>query len=338
MIFPFGLRYAYLKPVYATGALLLICVGLFLVDWFRFAAIAPERWGLMHASGQPERIVSHALLHLDPLHLVLNMLTFIVFGQIVNAAVGSWLFLLVCAVAGFASASLELALDPRLAWVPAVGLSGVIAGLVTVGGLWLPKVRIRFAVWIIFMFGFVEFYAWAVGASWIVSDLFMVLTGAGNRGRTAYWAHIGGFAGGLLCFAVMKAFKVAELAGFLVEPLTEKTRRRFIRKLRLLKTSAPDVPEDVYRIRFCLRCGDEQFLTDYAEGKPLKCLKCGQASATVRARDDAELKKRRRHCALVLAAPAVVLFLLSWLLMQPSDRALEDSGSALRSSSVQSSR
>jgi len=109
VIFPFGLRYAYLKPVYATGALLAICVILYVLDWFHLVDVDLRRWGLMRAEGQPERIVSHMLLHGDLLHLSLNMLTFIVFGQIVNAAVGSWLFLEVCAITGFGSAALLLA-------------------------------------------------------------------------------------------------------------------------------------------------------------------------------------------------------------------------------------
>jgi len=336
VIFPFGLRYAYLKPVYATGALLIICSGVYFLEWV--GVVDPDRWGLMRSPSQPERLVTHHLLHGPPWHLVMNMLALIVFGQLVNAAVGSWLFLLVAAVVAAGSSALQLALDDRLVHEPSIGISGILAGLVAIGCLWLPRVKIRFIFWFLFMFGFVEFTAWSVGATWLVSDLFTTLFTDWKADRTAYWGHLGGFAGGLLCYAVMKVYRVAELTGFLVEPLNEKSRRRWIRKLRLLKTSAPDVPEEVYRVRFCLRCGDEQFLTDYVEGKPMKCLKCGQASAMVRARDDAELKRRRRQCALVLAAPMVALFALSWFLMDPPERAINESGSARPSVSVQSLR
>lgn len=316
MIFlPFGLRYAYLKPVYATGALLLICIGVYVLAIL--GQVNPERWGLMRDGGQPERLVTHVLIHGGWLHLAVNMAGFIVFAQIVNAAVGSWMFLLVCGATTFSSSALELALDERLHVIPAVGLSGVIAGLTLIGCLWLPKVKVRFVVWIVFMFGFAEFTAWTVGATWLVSDLFSALFTDWRADHTSYWGHLGGFAGGLLCYGIMRMFQVAELSGFLVEPLDEKSRRRFIRRLRILKTSAPEADETTYRVMTCLRCGHEALLTEAIdEKKPLKCLGCGRTSRTIRSRNDGALKSRRRKCMAALGGVTVALFALSWFLMK----------------------
>lgn len=313
MIFPFGLRYAYFKPVHATLVLLLLCSAVYALELFGVAD--PDRWGLMREGGQPERLVTHAFLHGPPWHLVLNMLALIVFGQLVNAAVGSGLFLLVCAVVTFSSSALELALDERLIVIPSVGFSGILSGLALIGCLWLPRVKIRFIVWYLFMFGFAEFTAWSVGATWLASDLFMTLFTDWRAERTAYLGHLGGFGGGLICFLVMRHFRVAELTGFLVETLTDKTRKRFIRRLRFLKSSAPEADETSYRISTCLRCGHEALLMEPMGDKPLKCLGCGRASREVRSREDAGFKVRRRRCAAALGVLGVLGFGVAWYFM-----------------------
>ena len=314
LFFPFRLKYAYFKPVTATVALGLLTGIVFLLQVGRAADF--DRWGLMAGQGQPERLLTHVFFHGRLTHFLVNITFFFVFAQVVNAAVGTRTFLLVFVVCALSSAAAELALDDRLREVPSIGLSGVIAGLVLISSLWIPRVKVTFFVWIILMFGFVDFRIWAVAGTWLIADSFTVALADWRNLTTAYWGHLGGFVGGLACFLILRGFKAAELRGFLVRPESSRARLRLGRLLREQRDGASaEGDAGAPLAATCLRCGFRMLLREPPGEKGLKCTTCGQAS-----RDcipgHSPRGGNRRLCDLALAGAAMALGVAGALLMR----------------------
>ena len=315
MFFPFRLRYTYLKPVYATITILFLMILVFILQLA--GTIDHERWGLMNGVSQPERILMHSFLHGGVLHLLVNAAAFVVFAQIINAALGWALFLLVCTACATTSAALELLLDHRLYLIPSIGMSGVIGGLVVLSCFWLPRVKVTFVFWFVLMFGFIDFAIWGVAGTWVLTDAFRVLFTNWEGQGVAYWGHLGGFAGGFLCFLVCRAFGVAELTGFFVAPARKASRRRLFRRLQAARkdTARPEAPA---MTATCLRCGFPSLLKEPPGKKGLRCRHCGQSSRQIRETStDPALRKSRLAFGFVLGGITAALFVVCWLVMRP---------------------
>ena len=155
-------------------------------------------------------LITSMFLH-DPssiLHLGSNMLFLWIFGDNVEDAFGHGLFLVFYFVCGIV-ASLAQVLAAPTATVPGIGASGAIAGvlgsyIVLFGG---NRVRVLLGRTITTVPSYVM-----IGL-WIVIQLF---SGFGSVGETgggvAYWAHIGGFAAGLLLTFLLRGFVRPALA------------------------------------------------------------------------------------------------------------------------------
>ena len=111
-------------------------------------------------------------------------------------------FLLFYLLAGLAATALQTVVDPNSA-VPNIGASGAIAGVLGGYLVLFPRARVVTVIFIIFFFTIVELPAMIFLVIWFGQQiLFGYLgltsgTGSGGGG-VAYFAHIGGFAFGLL--------------------------------------------------------------------------------------------------------------------------------------------
>jgi len=136
-------------------------------------------------------------LHGGFLHLLGNMLFLWIYGDNVEARLGRLGYL-----AGYlgtgAIGTLVFAALNRTSMIPLVGASGAISGILGFYLVWFPDNRVKVLIW---------FYYWMdvfhVRAVWwllfyvlILQNILPVLAGA--EGGVAYWAHIGGFAAGVL--------------------------------------------------------------------------------------------------------------------------------------------
>ncbi|MCF3973815.1 rhomboid family intramembrane serine protease [Paracoccus salsus] len=139
---------------------------------------------------------SHMFLHAGLMHLGGNMLFLWIFGDNLEEQMGSLGFLLFYLAAGLLAAAAQIATDPGSS-VPMVGASGAIAGVM--GGYLLMFPRARVDVLAIFIVFFKVFTvpAWLMLGVWLGFQLFGGFTVAGDQGGVAYWAHAGGFAGGV---------------------------------------------------------------------------------------------------------------------------------------------
>jgi membrane associated rhomboid family serine protease len=143
-------------------------------------------------------LVTYMFLHGDWWHLIGNMLFLWVFGDNVEDAMGSirflFFYLLTGVAAGLAHAYANIGSD-----VPLVGASGATAGVVGAYIMLYPRVK----MWsLAFMRIPLKLPAWIVIAAWLATQVFFIV--AGIQDGTAWWAHIGGFAAGVLLVVIFK--------------------------------------------------------------------------------------------------------------------------------------
>lgn len=164
------------------------------------ASLVFERWGLVPRDwlralgGEPGLAwlapLSAMFLHGGLLHLAGNALYLWIFGRAVEDLLGTPRFLLFYAVCGGVAALAHVAAEPR-SFVPAVGASGAISGLLGAYAVSYPLGRLRL------LWPPVRVPAVAFGLAWIALQVASGLSSAGRAGRgVAWWAHVGGFAAG----------------------------------------------------------------------------------------------------------------------------------------------
>ena len=147
-------------------------------------------------------IVTAMFMHGGLLHLGGNMLFLWIFGNNVEDSMGPVKFLIFYLLGGLAATAGQTLVDPNSA-VPNIGASGAIAGVLGGYLLLFPRARVVTVIFIIFFFTIVELPAMLFLAIWIGEQILFgylgLTSGTGNgSGGVAYFAHIGGFAFGLL--------------------------------------------------------------------------------------------------------------------------------------------
>jgi len=159
-----------------------------------------------------EGIFSSMFLHGGWLHIAGNMLFLWIFGNNVEDALGRLRFLLWYVAAGLAATAAQTFVTlqfgtTRDASIPNIGASGAIAGVLGAYFLLLPRARVLTVIF----FGIIllrEIPAvWFLGI-WIALQIWqggLGLTHPEAGGGVAFFAHIGGFA-----FGVLTVFLVAK--------------------------------------------------------------------------------------------------------------------------------
>jgi membrane associated rhomboid family serine protease len=148
-------------------------------------------------------ILTSMFLHGGILHLAGNMLYLWIFGNNVEDALGHFRYLLFYLVSGIAAALTMGAIDPH-STVPMIGASGAISGVLAGYVLFFPRARVT----VIVPLGII-FYPFTITAVWVVGFWFVLqLISAGlsntHEPGTAWWAHVGGFAAGLVLTPLIK--------------------------------------------------------------------------------------------------------------------------------------
>jgi membrane associated rhomboid family serine protease len=139
-------------------------------------------------------------LHGSWAHLIGNMTFLWIFGRNIEDYLGHGKFLLMYVITGFIAAFTETVINTGLC-VPMIGASGAISGVLGMFLLLYPGTRVR--VMIIFFRFFPRFYdipSLVVLGFWFVLQLFNGITTLGvdtAGGGIAFFAHIGGFIGGI---------------------------------------------------------------------------------------------------------------------------------------------
>jgi membrane associated rhomboid family serine protease len=164
-------------------------------------------YGLVPAAFSFVTVITSMFLHGGFLHFGGNMLFLWIFGDNVEDRMGHGRFLLFYLLCGMAAALVQTITDPTSV-IPMVGASGAIAGVMGAYFVLYPRSRIVTLVFIFFFVQIVEVPAVVFLGVWFVMQF---LSGVGSIARTtgdvggiAFWAHIAGFAAGVVGVALFR--------------------------------------------------------------------------------------------------------------------------------------
>ncbi len=139
-------------------------------------------------------------MHGGLLHLGGNMLFLWIFGNNVEDSMGPIKFLVFYVLGGLAADAGQILVSVN-STVPSIGASGAVAAVLGGYLLLFPGARVVTVVFIIFFFTILELPAMLFLGIWILQQAlfgYFDLTGGGQEGGVAYFAHIGGFVFGLV--------------------------------------------------------------------------------------------------------------------------------------------
>lgn len=202
----------HIRAAYVNYALIAACVALFFVfpPIERYALIPAQLAGGGALGPEADavpfwaRLVTYTFLHAGLLHLAGNMITLWVFGDNIEDALGHWRYALFFVIAGAAGGLAEAAFSANPE-IPVVGASGAVSGVMGAYLMLHPRAKIFVLV------GFRVPVALPAGifvGFLIALNLAMALSGD-TAAMVAWWAHIGGFAIGMILVGPLRYNDVA---------------------------------------------------------------------------------------------------------------------------------
>jgi membrane associated rhomboid family serine protease len=148
-------------------------------------------------------VLTSMFLHASWLHLILNMWYLWIFGDNIEDYLGHFTYLLFYLVSGMAATLAHILLNVG-SDVSTVGASGAIAGVM--GAYFVLYPRGRVLAWFPPIF-FFHLPAWLVLGSWFLMQFWSgtatSIAETSRGGGIAFWAHVGGFAAGVLLIKVL---------------------------------------------------------------------------------------------------------------------------------------
>jgi membrane associated rhomboid family serine protease len=144
-------------------------------------------------------LIASIFMHGGWVHIVGNMLFLWIFGNNVEDRMGRFRYLIFYVVCGVIAALTQLATNPS-SEIPNIGASGAIAGVLGAYLLLYPRARVLTAITLLVFFAIVEVPAILLLGVWFVLQVLDGSAGlvSADSGGVAYFAHVGGFAAGLL--------------------------------------------------------------------------------------------------------------------------------------------
>jgi membrane associated rhomboid family serine protease len=146
---------------------------------------------------QTAHIFTSMFLHGSWMHLLGNMWFLWIFGNNVEDAMGRSRFVVFYLLTGVAAALTQVALNPASA-VPMVGASGAISGVMGAYIVLYPHVRVFMIVPLGFILTSMAWPAWMMLGYWLLLQFVSGLIAPQEGGGVAFWAHFGGFVGGVV--------------------------------------------------------------------------------------------------------------------------------------------
>ncbi len=150
--------------------------------------------------GPPEQwmnIFSSMFIHGGWLHFGGNMLYLWIFGDNVEDIFSHLGYLIFYLFSGFVATLAQVYTDP-LSTAPAIGASGAIAGVLGAYLVLFPKARVNTLLILFYFIRMQTLPAILVLGFWIVTQIFSGVASLGAPTGVAYFAHMGGFAAGVI--------------------------------------------------------------------------------------------------------------------------------------------
>lgn len=174
------------------------------------------RFGFRADEVSPLPAVTSMFLHGGWLHLCFNMLFLWVFGRALEQEMSRASWASVYLVSGLAAATAHWAFTPAtMADEPAVGASGAISGMLAAAVLAYPREEL---LCLYFFPGssfgiLMRVPAAAALAAWFLTQLVYAAFTSDVGMGVAFWAHVGGFAGGAVTLALLHRLGSRRLPG-----------------------------------------------------------------------------------------------------------------------------
>lgn len=150
--------------------------------------------------------LSSMFLHGGWMHIIGNMLFLYIFGDNVEDRMGHLKYLIFYIICGVVAALFQVVTNTA-SQIPMVGASGAISGVLAAYLLFYPRAKILTLVPIFIFIQFVHLPAFVYILLWFGFQLLSgigALSIPGDVGGVAFWAHIGGFVGGII---IAKSFQ-----------------------------------------------------------------------------------------------------------------------------------
>lgn len=200
-------------------------------------------YGAQPGAPRIDRAFTHMFVHADVFHLLGNMLFLFVAGGVLECFWRRWAYVALYFASGLAGLAAHALASPG-DFVPIVGASGAIAGLLGAFVIGYPKTRIKVA-WFVWLFIHPLWGVWRVPA-WVLIPLWAAIelaSAAFSEGSgVAHWAHVGGFAcGALVALIARQTNLVATDAGHAPTPPILVERR----SLAPIRSIVPPAPLDL---------------------------------------------------------------------------------------------
>ena len=153
-------------------------------------------------------LLTSTFLHGGWFHVISNLWTLMIFGDNVEDRMGSVRYLFFYLSAGVFAGLVQVVFSPG-STTPTIGASGAIAAVLGAYFLLYPRGRVLTFMPVFFLPWLMEIPAFVYLGFWFLSQLSSGLValgaagGPGSFGGIAWWAHVGGFAFGLLMVRVL---------------------------------------------------------------------------------------------------------------------------------------
>ena len=209
------------RTAWVTRTLVVLNVAAFLLELgqgagldrfiYRFGVV-PSHWLVSTGSDFLDwprlflTLITSQFLHGGILHVASNMLYLWIFADNVEDRLGHAGFLCLYLGCGVVAAVAQILIAPRSS-IPMVGASGAIAGVLGAYFLLFPSARIVTLVPLGFFMQTMELPAFVFLGIWFIwqwAEGFMTIGQVADVGGVAFWAHIGGFASGMLAMLVLR--------------------------------------------------------------------------------------------------------------------------------------
>ena len=217
-----------------------------------------ERWGLTPGAPHYHALLTYQFLHRDLAHLAGNMAFLWLFGPHVEEALGWEAFLALYLGGGIAAGLLHMAIviiRGEFTLGPLVGASGAISAILAPFAIRFHRAQIRL-VWLPGLlaerlsarvgrgWGFLEVPAVLGLGLWLGQNVWEGLvslrTPTGAAGGTAYWAHLGGFAFGLIAAELTGLLRDGRQDYLLQDARAAASGEAAVRGYRAFLSRAPD--------------------------------------------------------------------------------------------------
>jgi len=146
-------------------------------------------------------LVTSMFLHGGWMHIIGNMLFLFVFGDNVEAVLGSVLYLFFYLAGGLAASAAHIFFNMG-SNVPSLGASGAIAAVLGAYVVMFPRARVRIVVFLLYFVRITRVTAVLFVGVWFLTQFLYGVASLGAESAqtagVAYWAHVGGFVLGLV--------------------------------------------------------------------------------------------------------------------------------------------